>query len=173
MSKPWDVHHCAKGNWQQLALIKFKPADGTIRALPDPHMYKESNSLQLAATLTSTHTRHTRTTAVPNTAMAQLVGSMEPKKQEHIAAAFSHLQGPSQRQLTHLSVTFYNKQGADMIAQIVQLDLPHLADLDLNSSSLTAAALQQLAKGQWPLRRLRLSNNLIDEAAMAALSQGN
>ena len=166
------MKQCLEKSWRQLALIKFecsmfRPQRLDLRL----DLYKECSTMQLVANLVSYQTNTC-------TEVAQLVKPKEQLaehyQQQRISAAFSHLQGPEWRCTSSLTITIYTNQGADIIAQLVQLDLPCLRFLHLSDSSLGSAAMQYLAKGAWrQLRRLDVSHNLIDQAAMAALIQGD
>ena len=165
------MHRCINTSWRQLALIKFWTKGIPECASAPLDLYKDSNTLQLIADLKAHLTLRRLVVAQIVTAKEQLA---EHHQQQRIAAAFLHLQGVEWWHMRLVAVTFYTKQGADIIARLAQLDLSNLGILHLRDSSLGPIAMQPLAKGAWPkLYHIDLSNNLIDQSAMTTLILGD
>ena len=161
--------HCLKRVWPQLAIIKLKPV--SKRDVWDYSLCQlEEQTCQTVVNL--------MLFKADKRALAQLV---QPNTQlpghetcQHFATGFSFLHVAAWQHLVRLIVEMVDhRQGAQVMLQLGQLDLPCMEDLRLRNNKLDSVAVHHLAKGAWPkLKQLDLGNNFIDETAMKGLIHG-
>ena len=90
------------------------------------------------------------------------------------ASPFPGLQQVHWPCLKHLSLSGV-RLSSITVSQLLEVDLPHLEDLDLSNSKLTLSTLRQLTTShKCPLlKRLDLSQNKLDRAGVALLAQAD
>ena len=163
------LQRITNGKWSNLALIVYEVEEGSFR-------WPRGGNLQMLARLnfSSDDGQLTGTYLI--------VSNKHADRQQQarlnslcIAQAFDYMHNHLQQSFSRLEMSIrQGKLSAQIMAQLVKLNLPCLTLLDLDNNRLDAAAMAYLAQACWPmLDALYLTNTKLDATSAEHLAESN